>query len=246
VCAYCVEPHRLNKGEIVTHRTRALLVAATALVAAVLPASAWAQSQLTATVGPGFTIFLRDASGSNVSHVPAGRYEILVSDRSPEHNFHLRGPGGVDQLTEVDFVGNVTWTVTLVDGIYTFQCDPHSTTMNGRFAVGTARLPPPPPPPPPPPARRGTLVATVGPGFTISLTFKGRRVKTLRAGLYMVMVRDRSRFHNFHLTGRGVNRKTGVGFRGMQHWNVRLQKGRTYRFVCDPHKRRMKGSFRVT
>jgi plastocyanin len=232
-------------GEIVTHRTRALLVAATAVAAAVLPASAWAQTRLNATVGPGFTIFLRTADGANVQHLPAGRYEIHVSDRGLDHNFHLRGPG-VDRLTEVDFVGDVVWTVDLVDGIYTFQCDPHATTMNGRFSVGTAQLPPPPPPPPPASVRRGTLVATVGPNATISLTFKGRRVKSLRAGRYTVMVRDRSAMHNFHFSGPGVNRKTGVGFRGMQHWNVRLQRGKTYRFVCDPHRARMKGSFRVT
>jgi hypothetical protein len=229
----------------VTHRTRALLVAATAIAAAVLPASAWAQTQLTGTVGPGFTIFVRAADGTNVTHLPAGRYQVFVSDRSPEHNFHLRGPG-VDMLTEVDFVGDVTWTINLTDGIYTFQCDPHAATMIGRFAVGTAQLPPPPPPPPPPPARRGTLIATVGPGATISLTFRGRRVRTLRAGIYMVMVRDRSRTRNFHLTGAGVNRRTRVGFTGMQHWNVRLQRGKTYRFVSDPQRARLKGSFRVT
>ena len=65
---------------------------------------------------------------------------------------------------------------------------------------------------------------------------------TTKARLYDITVRDRSNFHNFHLTGTGVNRKTTVPFAGTTVWkNVRLQAGRTYRFVCDPHKLRMKG-----
>ena len=228
-----------------THRIRLALVAVAALAATVVPGSAWAQAPvLQATVGPGFTIFLRNADGTNVTHLPVGTYEIVVDDRSLEHNFHLFGPM-VDMFTQVEEVGTVTWTVNLMDGIYNFQCDPHSNTMNGRFAVGTAQLPPPPPPPPPP-VKRKTVVATVGPGFTISLTLNGKGVKTLTAGPYVVMVRDRSRMHSFHLTGPGVNRKTAVGFMGMQHWNVRFQKGKTYRFFCDPHRARLKGSFRAT
>jgi plastocyanin len=58
-------------------------------------------------------------------------------------------------------------------------------------------------------------------------------------------VRDRSRMHNFHLRGRGVNKRTTVGFLGSTTWTVTLRPG-TYRFVCDPHARRMRGSFRVT
>jgi plastocyanin len=72
----------------------------------------------------------------------------------------------------------------------------------------------------------------------------GRAVKSLKAGLYRIVVRDRSRFHNFHLTGPGVNRRTGVAFVGTQTWTVRVRKG-TYRFVCDPHRQFMKGSFGV-
>jgi plastocyanin len=51
--------------------------------------------------------------------------------------------------------------------------------------------------------------------------------------------------HNFHLRGRGVNKRTTVAFRGTATWTVTLRVG-TYRFVCDPHARRMRGSFRVT
>jgi len=100
------------------------------------------------------------------------------------------------------------------------------------------------------PAHGGTvpikLAGTVGPGFTITLTKGGKAVKTLKAGLYKLAVADRSAAHNFHLVGPGVNKRTGVGFRGTVKWRVRLQKGKVYRFVCDPHASSMKGSFRVT
>jgi plastocyanin len=227
-----------------TNRTRALCIAAVAAAAALLPNAAWAATRLTATVGPGFTISLANPDGSRVTHLDRGEYEIAYSDRSPEHNFHLLGPG-VDVRTEVEEVTTGVWTVTFTDGIYVFQCDPHSTTMTGRFSVGTAQLPPPPPPPSPPPAVK-TVTATVGPGFTISLTFKGKRVKTLKAGRYRVVVRDRSHMHNFHLIGPGMNKKTTVAMHGNRTWTVTFRKGKTYRYVCDPHKAQMKGSFRAT
>jgi plastocyanin len=228
-----------------THRSRALLIAAVAVAAAVLPNAALAETRLNATVGPGFTISLRNVDGTNVTHLPTGAYEIEVRDQGIEHNFHLLGPG-VDMRTEVEVVGTVTWKVNLVDGLYTFQCDPHSNTMKGQFAVGTAQLPPPPPPPPPPAAGVKTLTATVGPGFTISLKAGGRKVASLKAGRYRIVVRDRSHMHNFHLTGPGVNKKTAVAFHGTKTWTLTFRKGTTYKYVCDPHRTRMKGSFRIT
>ena len=227
-----------------TNRTRALCIAAVAAAAALLPNAAWAATRLTATVGPGFTIALSNPDGSRVTHLDRGEYEIAVSDRSPEHNFHLLGPGA-DMRTEVEEVTSALWTVTFTDGIYVFQCDPHANTMTGRFAVGTAQLPPPPQPPSPPPKVK-TVTATVGPGATISLTFNGKRVKSLKAGRYRVVVRDRSHMHNFHLTGPGVNKKTTVAMHGNRTWTVTFSKGKTYRYVCDPHKAQMKGSFRAT
>ena len=92
------------------------------------------------------------------------------------------------------------------------------------------------------------LNATVGPEFTIRLTTAaGRSVKTLKPGAYSIVVRDRSKRHNFHLTGptKVLSRSTGVRFVGMRTWYVTLHEG-TYRFVCDPHARVMKGSFRVS
>jgi plastocyanin len=89
------------------------------------------------------------------------------------------------------------------------------------------------------------LVANVGPGFTITLTKGGKKVTTLKPGAYSITVNDKSTFHNFHLTGPGVNKKTSVAFKGTpKAWTVTLRKG-TYRYVCDPHASQMKGSFRV-
>ena len=89
------------------------------------------------------------------------------------------------------------------------------------------------------------LVGTVGPSFTITLKKSGTKVTKLKAGKYSITVSDRSSSHNFHLTGPGVNKKTSVGGTGKTTWTVTLQKGKTYRFVCDPHATIMKGSFKT-
>jgi plastocyanin len=220
-----------------------LLCAAAALAFFLIPGtSSAADPTLTADVGAGdsFSISLKDASGNNVSRLEPGTYTIVVHDRSTLHNFHLSGPGNVDQKTSVELVENKTWSVTLVDGTYTFKCDAHPIQMKGTFTVG----PPPPPPPPPPKAR--TLKAVVGPGFTISVKNKaGKRVKKVKAGKYKIKVRDRASIHNFHLIGKGVNKKTGVPFVGRKTWKVRFKKGKTYRYRCDPHRKIMKGKFKA-
>jgi plastocyanin len=226
-----------------THRIRLLVLAAVATLAALAsPTVAFAQTKLIATVADPATITLRTEAGAAVTDVPAGTYTIEVRDQSTMHNFHLSGPG-VDERTDVETVGVVTWTVTLQDrSRYTYVCDPHNTTMRGSFTTGGG----PPAPPPPPPPRVQTLIATVGPAATISLrTRAGRRVTRLPAGRYRIVVRDRSAMHNFHLIGPRVNQKTGVAFRGTKTWTVTLRRG-LYRFRCDPHARQMKGSFRAT
>jgi plastocyanin len=89
------------------------------------------------------------------------------------------------------------------------------------------------------------LSAVVGPGFNISLKKGSTKVTKLKAGKYTISVSDKSNIHNFHLTGPGVNKKTGVGFKGTATWTVTLKNG-LYKFLCDPHKAIMKGSFRVS
>ena len=90
-----------------------------------------------------------------------------------------------------------------------------------------------------------TLVGTDGPGFTITLKKGKTKVASLKAGKVKFVIKDLSNIHNFHLTGPGVNKKTGVGAKGTFTWTVTLKKG-TYKFVCDPHAAIMKGSFKVT
>lgn len=89
------------------------------------------------------------------------------------------------------------------------------------------------------------LVGTAGPGFTITLKKSGTKVTKLKAGKYSVTVNDLSSMHNFHLIGPSVNRKTSVAGTGKTTWTVTLLKGKTYRFICDPHATTMKGSFKT-
>jgi plastocyanin len=88
------------------------------------------------------------------------------------------------------------------------------------------------------------LVATVGPGATITLTKAGKKVTTLRPGAYTITVRDRSRVHNFALTGPGLRRLTTVSFVGTRTWNVSLRRGK-HTYVCTPHASFMRGTFTV-
>jgi plastocyanin len=90
-----------------------------------------------------------------------------------------------------------------------------------------------------------TLTGTDGPGFSISLKKGTTKVTSLKAGKVKIVIKDLSSIHNFHLTGPGLNKKTGVSAKGTFTWTVTLKKG-TYKFVCDPHAAIMKGSFKVT
>lgn len=191
--------------------------------------------QLFGTVGPGFSIRLDDAAGNLVTQVDPGTYEIVVRDLAEEHNFHLSGPG-VEEQTSVEGTGTVTWTVSLRAGTYTILCDPHATSMRRRLTVGT---------PPPPPVVAPRLLATVGPLSRISLrSASGAVLKSIGAGTYSVVVRDRSKLHNFHLVGRGVNRKTGLAATGTLTWRVTLTAG-TLRFYSDRAPKVVKGSVLV-
>jgi plastocyanin len=205
--------------------TRILLAAA---VAAMFLPSTLARAdnpRLVATVGrnDSFTISLRDSSGSPVTHLDAGTYDIEVHDLSETHNFRLHGPG-VEQATDIGSKEDVVWTVALADGKYRFECSAHASVMNGWFTVGTVAPTP--------------LAGSVGPKRTISL-----KPKIVEVGPATLTVNDRSRTDNFHLTGPGVNKKTGVAFRGRVTWNVSLQPG-SYTYRSDKHKR-LRGSFVV-
>ena len=89
------------------------------------------------------------------------------------------------------------------------------------------------------------LVGTSGPSFTIGVTKGGKKVTKLKAGKYTVVVKDIAKTHDYHLKGPGVDKKTPVKGKGTFTWHLTLKKG-TYRYVCDPHKALMTGSFKVT
>jgi hypothetical protein len=215
------------------------LLALTLSVAAIsLPASATSAPNVTLTgvVGPGFNISLKNPDGSNVSHLDAGTYDIAVTDNEVTHNFHLRGPG-VDMATDVEGVTTVTWTVTITDGTYTYLCDAHPVQMKKTFTAGNVQ---PPPPPQPPVKLSGKVTARL-----ISLkTSSGAKVKTLVAKKYKLTVSDSSNKQNFHLTGPGVNKKTGVAAKTKATWTLTLKPGK-YTYKSDKN-RRLKGTFKVT
>lgn len=218
------------------------LLALVAVAACLAPAEALAQNpRLHATVGPGFTISLETASGAPVKKLDPGTYDIVVRDLADFHNFHLTGPG-VNRSTTVEFEGTETWTVSFREGFYSFQCDPHSYDLNGTFVVGD---PPATPPPGPTPVAK-KLVAIVGPGNTITLrTGAGGMVHGLKAGVYAITVRDRTRKHNFHLAGAGVNRKTGIAQVATVTWKVTLRAG-LLRFFSDAAATKLRGSVKVS
>jgi plastocyanin len=90
------------------------------------------------------------------------------------------------------------------------------------------------------------LEGQVGPGFKIEVEKGGKDLKTIKAGTYRIKVEDKSSSHNFHLIGRGLNKKTGVPFKGETTWTITLKPGKVT-YQCDPHAAGgMKGTFRVT
>lgn len=105
--------------------------------AATVLAASWAEAappKLQGTVGPDFSIHLKQG-GRPVKSLRAGTYLVTVADRSPIHNFHLRGPGVNKVITSVAFVGRKTINVKIRRGRYSYVCDPHHAIMHGSFIV---------------------------------------------------------------------------------------------------------------
>ena len=201
-----------------------------AAVVAVLGGPAAADNPvLQARVGENdsFAITLTDASGAKVTHLDPGDYTIQVNDLSDLHNLDLTGPG-VSKATDVSDIGQQTWNVTFTNGTYTYVCDVHAATMKGRFTVGVV--------PTTPPTQK--LARGVGPGAHISVT------RSAKAGKAVLTIRDRSKKDNLHLTGPGVNKKTGIAFTGTVTWTVTLKAG-TYAFRSDAHKA-LRGTLKVS
>jgi len=91
------------------------------------------------------------------------------------------------------------------------------------------------------------LRASVGPGYTITLTRAGRRVTRLAPGTYRITVSDRSAIHSFKLekSGGAFERSlTSVPFMGTRVVTVRMTAG-TWEYYCVSHESTMKGHFTV-
>jgi hypothetical protein len=206
--------------------TFAVLVGACALLAGSAAATRFDGPVLTGDVGAGdgFTITLKDAADGTVTHLDPGTYTLVVHDRSSFHNFRLSGPG-VDVASDIEGVGDKTFTVTLTDGTYIFQCDPHAAQMRGKLTVGTvATTPTPTTPTPatPAPVAPTKLAAAIGPGAKIALG----PAAGLASGSFAITVSDRSTTDGFRLAGPGVTKATGIRFKGTVTWRVSLQPGR--------------------
>jgi plastocyanin len=219
-------------------RRAVLFPLAAALAVLALPAGGAARSGdnpvLDAIVGTNdaFDITLNDASGRRVSVLDPGTYTIVVHDRSAIHNFHLASNDDptVDFRTDVEFVGDKTFTATFKPGLrYAYACEPHWQVMNGTFLVAREAGSPPPPPP-----KVGRLSAAVAPNGAVSLSRSH-----VTPGRYRITVRDRSTRYDFHLVGRSVNRRTGRAFTGVATWKVKLARG-SYAYGSDRSKRRLR------
>jgi plastocyanin len=82
--------------------------------------------------------------------------------------------------------------------------------------------------------------------FKISLTSKGKAVKTLKAGTYTFTIQDDSTIHNYELDGPHGKSSTltSVGFKGTKTITLKLVRGK-YKAYCSPHESIMFQHFSV-
>ena len=96
-----------------------------------------------------------------------------------------------------------------------------------------------------------TLKGVVGPGYTISLKKGGKKVKTLKAGKYRIVISDKSNFHNFTLEREKPSKPklekhiTATAFTGSKTLVWTLKPG-SWRAYCSNHEAQMHQDFKVT
>jgi hypothetical protein len=117
-----------------------VIVMAAALAAA---GAAFSRSSATPTlkgvVGPGFTISLKKG-GTKVKTLKAGKYKIVVSDKSSIHNFTLErekpsSPHMEKHITSTGGTGTKTLVWTLKPGSWRAYCSIHEAQMHQDFKV---------------------------------------------------------------------------------------------------------------
>jgi hypothetical protein len=95
-----------------------------------------------------------------------------------------------------------------------------------------------------------TLKGVVGPGYSISLTKGGKKVKTLKAGKYKIVVSDKASIHNFTLerekpsTPHFEKHITTTAFTGTKTIVWTLKPG-SWRAYCSIHESLMHQDFKV-
>jgi hypothetical protein len=96
-----------------------------------------------------------------------------------------------------------------------------------------------------------TLKGVVGPGYTISLKKGGKKVKTLKAGKYKIVISDKSSIHNFTLEREKPSKPhmekhiTATSFTGSKTLVWTLKPG-SWRAYCSIHEALMHQDFKVT
>ena len=96
-----------------------------------------------------------------------------------------------------------------------------------------------------------TLKGVVGPGYTVSLTKGGKKVKNLKAGKYKIVISDKSSIHNFTLEREKPTKPhmekliTSTGFTGPKTVVWTLKPG-SWRAYCSVHEALMHQDFKVT
>ncbi len=119
-------------------RIRIVLSMAGLAAALAVAGSAGARSAVTTlkgTVGPGYTITLKNAAGKKVTTLKHGTYKLVVTDKASIHSFVIEGPGVEKDVTTPGFVGTKTVMVKLRVGKYKYYCRPHESTMFGYVKV---------------------------------------------------------------------------------------------------------------
>jgi hypothetical protein len=112
-----------------------LLLCISAAIAANASGQRAAVQTLNGTVGPGYTITLKQ-NGKLVKTLKAGMYKFVIADKSSLHSFGLDGPHGfAKDFTTVPFIGTKTATVNLKAGTYKYYCKAHEPTMFAHFTV---------------------------------------------------------------------------------------------------------------
>jgi hypothetical protein len=125
-------------------RVRIAVVAAVAALVTAGAAMAFTSAtppKLNGSVGPGFTISLKDAKGKKVKTLKAGKYMFVITDKGNIHTYDLKQLKGgkfhkeITSLTSASFTGKKTVTIKLTKGKWEYYCATHPTQMFGFFTV---------------------------------------------------------------------------------------------------------------